>query len=252
LAEVTRLGLPETIRACLFDLDGVLTETATLHAAAWKLAFDEFLTGWSERTGESFVSFDSHTDYLSYVDGKMRADGVRAFLASRGITLPEGSPNDPPTAETVQGLAARKQELVMELMKRKGVKAFEKSRRYVEEVAGAGLRRAVVSASANTEAVLAITGLAPLFEVIVDGRVAAREGLRGKPFPDTFLHAARLLDVKPAEAAVFEDALAGVRAGRRGHFGFVVGVDRTGQADDLRCEGADIVVKDLTELLDRQ
>ena len=242
------LGLPDSTRACLFDLDGVLTRTAVVHAAAWKEMFDEFLRRRAEETGEALVPFDDHHDYDRYVDGKRRADGVRSFLASRGITLPEGAATDPPMVATVQGLGNRKNELVLAKMAA-GVEVYPGSVRYVEAVVVAGLGRAVVSSSANTRTVLRVTGLADHFEVVVDGLVAEREGLAGKPAPDTFLAAARALGVDPAEAAVFEDALAGVEAGRAGGFGCVVGVDRTGQAEALRDRGADIVVPDLDTLL---
>jgi beta-phosphoglucomutase family hydrolase len=241
------LGLPDGIRAGLFDLDGVLTRTATVHAAAWKQMFDDFLRQRAASTGEPFVPFDVHDDYDRYVDGKKRADGVRSFLASRGITLPEGSADDPPTAATVHGLGNRKNELVLAKMAH-GVEVYPGSVRYVEALRDAGLARAVVSSSANTKTVLDVTGLAKLFDVVVDGVVAERDGLAGKPAPDTFLAAARALGVAPGQAAVFEDALAGVEAGRAGGFGCVVGVDRVGQAEELRRHGADIVVADLAEL----
>jgi beta-phosphoglucomutase family hydrolase len=244
------LGLPDGVKACLFDLDGVLTKTAVVHAAAWKEMFDAYLKRCSKCTGEPFREFTPH-DYDAYVDGKQRADGVRGFLTSRGIELPEGSPDDPPDAETVAGLGNRKNELVLGLIRRDGVEPYEGSIRYVDASRAAGLRCAVVSSSANTKDVLRSTGLLDRFDTIVDGVVAAEEGLKGKPAPDTFLAAARRLGVEPSEAAVFEDALAGVEAGRAGGFGYVVGVDRVGQADALRERGADIVVKDLAELLER-
>jgi beta-phosphoglucomutase family hydrolase len=240
------LGLPDTVTACLFDLDGVLTKTATVHAAAWKRMFDAFLAG---RPGQA--PFDAGRDYTEYVDGKPHLDGVRAFLQARGIDLPEGSPGDPPDAETVQGLAARKNDLVNEVLAQQGVEAYDGSVRYVRAARDAGLRRAVVSSSANTLAVLRAAGIEDLFEARVDGVVAEREGLQGKPAPDTFLAGARALGVEPAQAAVFEDALAGVQAGRAGRFGCVVGVDRGGAADGLRAHGADVVVDDLAELLHR-
>lgn len=246
---VTRLDLPSTIRACLFDLDGVLTQTARVHAAAWKQMFDEFLRGHARQTGTTFVPFDPIADYDEYVDGKPRYDGVRSFLASRGIELPEGTPADPPSAATVRGLGDRKNELVLELIERQGVQVYEGSVRFVRAARDAGLRRAVVSASANARQVLEAAGIADLFEVRIDGVVAAREHLQGKPAPDTFLAAARRLRVAPAESAVFEDALAGVAAGRAGNFGYVVGVDRVGQAEALRARGANVVVADLEELL---
>lgn len=242
------LGLPATITACLFDLDGVLTQTATVHAAAWTEAFDDFLRRRAADTGETFTPF-ADADYLAYVDGKRRADGVRSFLASRNIVLPEGSPDDPAGTATVHGLGNRKNDLVQEVMERDGVLVYEGSRRFVEAARAAGLHTAVVSSSSNTKKVLEVTGMADLFEVRVDGVVAREQDLPGKPAPDTFLAAAEELHVAPAQAAVFEDAIAGVEAGRDGAFGFVVGVDRTGQAAALKENGADIVVGDLAELL---
>jgi beta-phosphoglucomutase family hydrolase len=244
-----RLGLPSGIRACLFDLDGVLTQTARVHAQAWKEMFDAFLRRRSERSGEPFVPFDPVADYSDYVDGKPRYDGVRSFLASREIQLPEGDPSDPPSAETVCGLGNRKNELVLALLRRDGVQVYEGSVRYVRAVRDAGLHRAVVSASANTREVLKAAGIEDLFEVRIDGIVAAERHLRGKPAPDPFLAAAAELKVPAAEAAVFEDALAGVEAGRAGNFEYVVGVDRVGQRRALLEHGADIVVDDLGELL---
>jgi beta-phosphoglucomutase family hydrolase len=243
--------LPGGISACLFDLDGVLTQTAKVHAAAWKEMFDAFLLDRSGQSGEPFRPFEIATEYPQYVDGKLRQDGVRSFLASRGIALPEGAPDDPSTALTVHGLGTRKNDLVLELIERDGVEVYKGSVRFVEVVRDAGLRRAVVSASKNCQAVLAAAGIEGLFEVRVDGIVAAESHLRGKPAPDMFLAAANLLGVDPSHGAVFEDAVAGVAAGRAGRFGWVVGVDRVGQADALRSHGADHVVADLGELLER-
>jgi beta-phosphoglucomutase family hydrolase len=248
--DAQRLGLPSGTRACLFDLDGVLTQTAKVHAAAWKEMFDAYLRGLAKQTGDEFIPFDPFADYDQYVDGKPRYDGVRSFLASRGIELPEGDPSDPPSAETVHGLGNRKNELVLALLKRDGVESYEGSVRYVHAVREAGLHTAVVSASANCREVLEAAGIEDLFEVRIDGVVVEERHLRGKPAPDTFLAAAKELGVEPGGAAVFEDALAGVEAGRAGNFGFVVGVDRTGQRDALRQHGADIVVSDLAELLE--
>ncbi len=244
------LGLPDGVRGCLFDMDGVLTRTATVHAAAWKSMFDEFLRARAERTGEPFVPFDAKADYDRYVDGKQRLDGTRSFLASRGITLPEGSPEDEPGAPTVYGLSNRKNALVKAIMDRDGVQVYPGSVRYVKAVRDAGLHRAVVSSSANTARVLAAAGIADLFEARVDGVVARERHLAGKPAPDMYLAGAQALGIEHSEAAVFEDALAGVAAGRAGRFAFVVGVDRVGQADALREHGADIVVTDLAELLE--
>jgi beta-phosphoglucomutase family hydrolase len=243
------LGLPDTITACLFDLDGVLTQTAKVHAAAWKQMFDEYLRERAERTGEPFRAFDSVEDYDAYVDGKPRSDGVRSFLQSRGIELPQGTPDDPPGKETVAGLGNRKNVFVLELIHTQGVQAYEGSVRYVHAVRDAGLPRAVVSSSANCRDVLRAVGIEDLFDTIIDGVVAEREKLRGKPAPDSFLAGARALGVEPEQGAVFEDALAGVEAGRAGGFGFIVGVDRVGQHEALLAHGADIVVEDLAELL---
>ena len=232
-----QLGLPAEVRACQFDLDGVLTKTAAVHAVAWKAVFDSFL---SECDGESYVPFDAVRDYDEYVDGKQRNDGARAFLESRGIRL---------TEHAVADLADRKHELALAIIRDRGVEPYEGSVRYVKAVRDAGLRRAVVSASENCRQVLAAAGIEDLFELRVDGLVAERDHLRGKPAPDTFLAAAERLGAQPSEAAIFEDALAGVGAGRAGGFRFVVGVDRVGQADALREHGADIVVTDLADLL---
>lgn len=245
------LNVPDGITTCLFDLDGVLTQTAKIHAKAWKDMFDDFLRDWAERSGEQFHEFDRPTDYDEYVDGKPRLEGVQSFLESRDIDVPMGSPSDPPEAETVHALGTRKNDLVLELIRQQGVEPYEGSVRFAEAAREQGLRRAVVSSSTNCRDVLDTAGIAQLFEVVVDGVVAERENLAGKPAPDTFLEAARLLGAEPADAAVFEDALAGVEAGRAGNFGWVVGVDRTGQADALRRRGADVVVEDLAELLER-
>jgi len=253
-----RLGLPDRIVACLFDLDGVLTQTATVHEAAWKQMFDAYLHERAARTGpeapdksEPFRAFEE-ADYDRYVDGKPRFDGVRSFLESRGIQLPEGTHDDPPDAETIGGLGNRKNQLVVALIHSQGVKPYEGSVRYVHAVIEAGLKRAVVSSSTNCRDVLAAAGIADLFDTIVDGHVAEQRHLRGKPAPDTFLEAAKELGVAPRDAAVFEDALAGVGAGRAGGFGYVVGVDRVGQAKELLTHGADIVVSDLAGLLEER
>jgi beta-phosphoglucomutase family hydrolase len=243
------LGLPDTVRACLFDLDGVLTDTASVHKKAWKDMFDSYLRDRAQRTGDRFVPFDIDADYLTYIDGKKREDGVRSFLDARGIKLPDGDQDDDPSAETVQGLGNRKNELFHQTLRDDGVKVFDGSRRYLEAVAAADLAVAVVSSSSNTREVLEITGLDKFVQHRVDGVTMRDEHIAGKPAPDSFLRAAELLGVEPAHAAVFEDALAGVEAGRSGHFGCVVGVDRVGQAEALRRNGADIVVTDLAELL---
>ncbi|MFI1505425.1 HAD family hydrolase [Streptomyces sp. NPDC020597] len=242
----TTLGLPDDIQACLFDLDGVVTRTAVVHAAAWKETFDAFLHA---RDGAGYRPFDPADDYDEYVDGRPRADGVRTFLASRGIELPEGDPADPPDAQTVHGLGNRKNELLLERIRTEGVEPYDGTLRYIEAARARGLRTAIVSSSANTRDVLRSLHAEHLFDVRIDGVVAAERGLPGKPHPDTFLAAARDLGVEPARAAVFEDALAGMDAGRAGNFGHVVGVDRVGQTDALYAHGADVVVKDLDDLI---
>ena len=243
------LGLPDGITTCLFDLDGVLTQTAKVHAAAWKQTFDEYLHKRADRGDEEFKEFDKVADYDEYVDGKPRYDGVQSFLQSRGIDLPWGDHDDPPDKETVCGIGNRKNDLVLKLIREQGVEAYPGSVRYVNAVRDAGLHRAVVSSSANCKDVLVAAGIEDLFEVRIDGIVADQQHLKGKPAPDTFLAAAKALDVPAAQATVFEDALAGVQAGHAGKFGYVVGVDRVGQADALVAHGADVVVKDLSELL---
>jgi beta-phosphoglucomutase family hydrolase len=243
------LGLPAHITACLFDLDGVLTETAKVHAAAWEEMFNEYLKARAERTGEPFVPFDPVADYDEYVDGRPRADGTRAFLRSRGIELPEGGPDDPPDAETIHALGERKNRLVLDRIERGGVEVYPGSVRFLTAVRRAGMPTAVVSSSTNCREVLEAARLCGVLDKRVDGVVAEELHLAGKPAPDTYLEGARELGVDPKSAAVFEDALAGVEAGRAGGFGFVVGVDRVGQADELREHGADVVVKDLADLL---
>jgi beta-phosphoglucomutase family hydrolase len=243
--------VPDGIVACLFDLDGVLTRTAEVHAHAWKEMFDAYLRADAARRGVEYVEFRLPEDYAAYVDGKLRQDGVRSFLASRGIVLPEGTPADPPTADTVYGLGSRKNDLVLALIHRDGVAVYEHSIAYVEAVRAAGLPRAVVSASRNCREVLQAAGIEDLFDVRIDGTVAAAEHLDGKPAPDMFLAAAHHLSVPPATAAVYEDAVAGVQAGHAGAFGWVVGVNRVGDghADALKASGADLVVDDLGDLL---
>lgn len=238
------LAVPQDITALLFDLDGVLTQTARLHRAAWKEMFDRYL----QAAGDARPFTDD--DYAAYVDGRLRQDGVRTFLGSRGLHPPEGTPADPPDVETVHGLGNRKNVLLHQVLERDGVDTYEGSVRFVREARLAGYRTAVVSASRNCRQVLEAAGITDLFEVRVDGEVAAARGLAGKPAPDTFLAAAAALDASPAAAAVFEDAVAGVEAGRAGAFGWVVGVDREGRPDALRIAGADLVVGDLGELLE--
>ena len=246
----TAVGLPPRVSACLFDLDGVLTDTASVHAAAWKEMFDGFLRARAETLGEPFVPFDIATDYPAYVDGKRRQDGTRSFLASRNIELPEGAPDDPPEADTISGLGTRKNNLVHEKIARDGVTVYPGSVRYLEAAKAAGLRIAVVSSSANTEEVLRVTGLDRFVEARIDAQVAISRDLKGKPAPDTFLAGAAALGVGPDQAVVFEDAIVGVEAGRAGSFALVVGVDRVGHAQALRDHGADIVVTDLAELIE--
>jgi beta-phosphoglucomutase family hydrolase len=229
------LGLPDGVTACLFDLDGVLTKTAVVHANAWKQMFDDYLR---ERGEER--PFDLHDDYDQYVDGKPRDAGIRDFLASRDIHLDDGE---------VKRLGDKKNDLVLELIRRDGVEPYEGSVSYLHAARDAGLRRAVVSSSHNCQDVLRAAGIEDLLEERVDGNVTDELGLHGKPAPDTFLEGARRLGVSPDQAAVFEDALAGVEAGAAGHFGLVIGVDRVGQRDALHDHGADVVVDDLAELL---
>lgn len=244
-------GLPEGVRACLFDLDGVLTDTASVHRKAWQAMFDGFLKQWAQHHGETFTPFDVSADYATYVDGKTREDGVRSFLESRSIRLPEGGVDDAPTERTVHGLGNQKNDAFQHVLRTDGVTVFEGSRRYLEAVTAAGFKVAVVSSSANTAEVLRLTGLETFVEVRVDGVTLRDRHIKGKPAPDSFLEAARGLDVAPDAAAVFEDALSGVAAGRAGRFGVVIGVDRIGHADALRAHGADVVVDDLADLLDR-
>ncbi len=236
------LGLPRRTRACLFDLDGVLTQTAKLHAAAWKQMFDAYLREWSAQTGKPFVPFDPIHDYTLYLDGKLRLDGTRSFLASRGIH---------PSEDAVRDIAHRKDDILLTLLERERVETYDGSMRYVHAARESGLRTAVVSSSKHAPQVLASAGIADFFDARIDGLVAAEEHLAGKPAPDTYLAAAHAVGVEPAQAAVFEDALSGVEAGRAGHFGYVVGVDRVGQAAELRRHGADVVVTDLAALMGR-
>ncbi len=243
------LGLPDSVHACLFDLDGVLTDTASVHTQAWKAMFDDFLRKRADEKGEEFVPFDPDKDYRKYVDGKPREDGVRSFLESRGIELPEGDADDPPDADTVHGLGTRKNDAFQETLHKDGVKVFDGSRRYLEAVKEAGLKIAVVSSSANTKEILKVAGIEDFVQQRVDGVTLREENIEGKPAPDSYLRAAELLEVEPDAAAVFEDAISGVEAGHAGHFGCVVGVDRHDQGDQLRESGADVVVKDLAELL---
>lgn len=243
------MRLPGGISACLFDLDGVITQTAVVHAAAWKQAFDDLLARRSARTGEPLVPFDAVADYDRYVDGRPRLDGTRGFLRARGIDLAEGTTDDAAGAETVHGVARAKDERLVSMIEERGVEVYPGSARFVAEVRRAGLATALVSSSAHTHDVLRATGFEGSFDVVVDALVAGEEQLAGKPAPDTYLAAARHLGVAPGAAAVFEDALSGVEAGHAGGFGLVVGVDRTGQAEALAAHGADVVVADLSELI---
>ncbi len=244
------LGLPDSVRGCLFDMDGVLTRTATVHEAAWKQMFDEFLGDWSQRTGSPVAPF-SAADYERFVDGKSRADGTRSFLASRGIRLPEGNPGDSPGVDTVEGLSNRKNEILLDVLATRGVDVFDDAVEYVRAVKAGGFLSAVVSASANAAQVLDAAHISDLFDRRIDGLVAAEKHLAGKPAPDMYLAGADALGLHPAQAAVFEDALAGVEAGRAGRFASVIGVDRIGHAADLLAHGADLVVTDLRQLLKR-
>jgi len=242
------LGLPDAVTTCLFDLDGVLTDTASVHRKAWKAMFDAYLQA---RDGDGFRPF-TDDDYNQYVDGKPRQDGVRDFLTSRGIQLPDGSPDDEPDTETVWGLGNRKNNNVQDEIKRNGVEVYEGSRRYLQLAQENGLRRIVVSSSANTAMVLQVTGLDRYVEGRVDGVTLREQNIKGKPAPDSFLAGAKLAGVRAAQAAVFEDAVSGVEAGHAGNFGFVIGVDRVGHAAALREHGADVVVQDLSELIDEE
>jgi beta-phosphoglucomutase family hydrolase len=235
--------------AALFDLDGVITDTAAVHARAWKTMFDTYLRQRAEATGDAFEPFTITGDYRAYVDGKPRYDGVRSFLRSRGIDLPEGTRADPADAETVCGLGNRKNELVNRLLDDEGVVVYEGSVRLLHQLRDDGVRLGVVSSSRNCAAVLTTAGLLDMFEARVDGVVAAERGLPGKPAPDTFLSAARDLGASPERAVVVEDAISGVQAGRAGGFGLVIGVDRDGDPDALRRNGADVVVTDLGDLV---
>jgi len=245
IPEITR----ERFDAVLFDLDGVLTATAKLHAAAWKQMFDEFLKQWADQHGHTFVPFDIADDYHHYVDGKQRFDGVQSFLASRQISLPAGYISDPSTAETVSGLGNRKNDLVNEIMRRDGVEVYPGSIKAVELLRQDGYKTAVVSSSRNCQAVLKAADIESLFDLRVDGQTAADQGMPGKPEPDMFLAAAQQFGVAPDRAIVVEDAIAGVQAGKRGNFGLVIGIARLGNAGALKEHGADIVVGDLSELL---
>jgi beta-phosphoglucomutase family hydrolase len=236
--------------AVLLDLDGVITDTANLHAACWKKMFDEYLQRRATQRGESFRPFDLATDYRLYVDGKPRFDGVRDFLTSRGIQLPEGSPDDPPQFETVGGLGNRKNDLVNEAIEDTGVEPYEGSVKLIHQLHHQGFKIAVVTSSQNCTAVLKAAKLDAFFHVRVDGNTILAQQLAGKPAPDTFLIAAKLLGVEPARTVVIEDAISGVQAGFKGNFRLVIGVARKGNAEELQHHGAHLVVNDLGELVD--
>jgi beta-phosphoglucomutase family hydrolase len=235
--------------AVLFDLDGVITNTAKLHAACWKQMLDEYLQKRATERGETFRPFDLATDYRLHLDGKPRFDGVRDFLASRGIQLSEGDSKDPPQAETVRGLGNRKNELVSDAIERVGVEAYQGSVRLIDQLRRGGFKLALVTSSENCTAVLKAAKLDSLFDVRVDGHMVETQDLAGKPAPDTFLMAAKLLGVAPQRAVVVEDAIPGVQAGRSGNFGLVIGVARKGDAEELKRQGAHVVVNDLGELI---
>jgi beta-phosphoglucomutase family hydrolase len=236
-------------QAVLLDMDGVITDTVSIHASCWKTMFDEFLRKWATRNAEPFRAFDLVTDYKFHVDGKPRYEGVRDFLNSRGIALPEGTPEDPPAAETVCGLGNRKNELVNELLASTSVEAYAGTVAFLKYLRQIGIKTAVVTSSQNCQAVLRAAKVDDLFDARVDGDVLVEQVLAGKPAPDSFLKAAEMLGVMPERAAVIEDAISGVRAGAQGGFGLVIGVARKGNAEELKAHGAHVVVNDLAELL---
>jgi beta-phosphoglucomutase family hydrolase len=235
--------------AVLFDLDGVITDTASLHASCWKQMFDEYLAKQAIQSGQAFRPFDLSNDYRLYVDGKARFDGVRDFLKSRGMKLPEGSSDDPPNTETVGGLGNRKNDLVNKAIEDVGVKPYEGSVRLIDQLRRDGFKVAVVTSSQNCDAVLAAAKLDDFFAVRVDGNTMRSQHLAGKPAPDMFLTGAKLLHADPARTVVIEDAISGVEAGSNGHFGLVIGVARKGNAEELSRHGAHVVVNDLSELV---
>ena len=238
----------DRLDAVVFDMDGVVTKTATVHAASWKKLFDAYLEAWATAHGRPFRPFDAVADYRQYVDGKPRYDGVRDFLASRGIVLPWGDPSDPPDAETVCGLGNRKNDYFNQVVAEQGVEPYQTTVELIDALKQRGFGVAIITSSRNATTILEAAGVAHLFPVCVDGLVAERLGLPGKPDPAVFIEAAKELGATPARAAIFEDALAGVEAGHAGSFALVVGVDRLDQADALRQHGADVVVKDLGEV----
>jgi beta-phosphoglucomutase family hydrolase len=240
----------ERYDAVLLDLDGVITDTANIHAACWKQMFDEYLEKRAAQRGEAFRPFDLATDYRLYVDGKPRFDGVRDFLTSRGIQLPEGNPDDPPQVETVGGLGNRKNDLVNEVIEDRGAEPYEGSVQFIRHLRRHGFKIAVVTSSQNCTAVLKAAKLDAFFDVRVDGNVIHAQRLAGKPAPDTFLMAANLLGVEPTRTVVIEDAISGIQAGSAGKFGLVIGVARKGNVEELKHYGAHLVVNDLGELVD--
>ena len=248
MTEINNPVTREKFDAVLFDLDGVITDTASMHAACWKVMFNTYLKRRAEDKGEKFVSFEIDTDYLEYVDGKPRYDGVRDFLASRNIVLPEGTPGSPASEESVCGLGNRKNELVNLRIQMHGIKVFQSSVNFVEHIISMGLKTAIVSSSANSRTVLKSAEIIDLFPVIVDGITAKEKNLGGKPSPDMFLEAARELEVEPNRCVVVEDAISGVQAGRNGNFGLVLGIARKDNNEELAENGADIVLSDLGEL----
>lgn len=248
------LGLPPGVTACVFNVDGVLVGSAEVHAAAWTRTFQEFLAGRPELTEGQLAPFDPSTDYQAHLHGRPRLEGVRTFLASRGIRLPEGSPGDPPGTETVHGIANRKNEVFGQLLEERGVAAYEGSQRYLELAQDAGIRCATVSASAHGETILERTGLDRLVDARVDAEMIVARHLAGRPAPDRLLAACRLLGVEPPHAAVFEPGTAGIAAGRAAGFRVVIGIDRSDHASHagaLRAEGADLVVSGLADLIER-
>ena len=251
-ASKDELGLPAAVDACLFSLDGVLTTSADIHFAAWATAFDEFLNRRLERGSIHFshyARFSRRSDYDEHIQGQPRLDGVRAFLVSRGITLPEGDPADPPGAETVHGLANRKNQALLRLLEHEGVRAFAGAHRYLQAATDAGLASVVISASANTGAILDRAGLADLVDLRIDGNTMRAEGLRAKPAPDTLVAACDQLHLRPEHVAAFETTAEGVRAARSAGVALVVGVDRSGDGDGLDSARPDVLVGDLAELL---
>lgn len=249
MTEIKNPITPDKFDAVLFDLDGVITDTARMHAACWKVMFNTYLNRRTEKTGEELIPFEIETDYLNYVDGKPRYDGVRDFLASRNIALDEGTPDSPATEESVCGLGNRKNELVNLRIQMHGVKIFQSSLDFVNIIISSGIKTAIVSSSANSRTVLEAAGIIDLFPVIVDGVTAIEKKLSGKPSPDMFIEAAKQLGVQPEKSVVVEDAIPGVQAGRNGNFGLVIGIARKDIYQELKENGADLVISDLGEIV---